>query len=144
MRDVCRRFFLFLFSLIPGEDKVETGMETVDVSSVRICANIKSRRHPDRQCEQAASNGDFCFRHWKRPHRYVPLLESQPKRLTRQSVREASRISAWWKKILPLRRFLKQGPASNCVELAHNDTEVYTIESVSKIPLLYFFSYADE
>lgn len=113
-------------------------------SGVRICANIKSKRHPDKQCEQTATQGDFCFRHWKRPHRYVPLQESLPKRLTRHSVREAVRIALWWKHILPFRKFHKQGPAINDRSLSHNETEVYSMDSVKDIPSLYFFSFSDE
>lgn len=143
MRNICTKFFFLVYSIFSGKDSVEKGMEGDADLSVRICANIKSKRHPDRQCEQAASHGDFCFRHWKRPHRYVPLQESMPKRLTRQSVKEASRILKWWKQVYPLHSFHTQGPAFNDTSLAHNETEVYSMDSVKDIPKLYFFSYSD-
>jgi hypothetical protein len=143
MRNLCDKLYFIVLSIFSGKDSLEKGMEDEDGSSVRICANIKSRRHPDRQCEQAASHGDFCFRHWKRPHRYVPLQESTPKRLTRQSVKEANRLLIWWNHVLPLRKFHTQGPAANDTSLAHNQTEVYSMDSVKDIPSLYFFSFAD-
>ncbi len=143
MRDLCNKLTFLVLSIFSGKESIERVMESTEGESVRICANIKSRRHPDKQCEQAASHGDFCFRHWKRPHRYVPLLESQPKRLTRQSVRDVNKLCLWWKKVAPLRKFLCQGPAANDASLAHNDSEVYSMEPVKQIPGLYFFSYAD-
>lgn len=143
MRNLCNNFIFLLLSIFSGQDSVEKGMDSVETSGVRICANIKSRRHPDKQCEQAASHGDFCFRHWKRPHRYVPFQESLPKRLTRQSVREAVRLATWWKQVSPFYKFQKQGPAIHDKCLAHNETEVYSMDSVKDIPSLYFFSFAD-
>ena len=143
MRDFCNKLTFLVLSFFSGQESIEGYMDTAEVNSVRTCANIKSRRHPDKQCEQAASHGDYCFRHWKRPHRYVPLLESQPKRLTRQSVRDVNKLCLWWKKVAPLRKFLFQGPAANDMSLAHNESEVYSMEPVSQIPSLYFFSYAD-
>ncbi len=143
MRDICKKLTFLVLSIFSGQESIERGMECNELASIRICANIKSRRHPDRQCEQTATHGDFCFRHWKRPHRYVPLLESQPKRLTRQSVREIQRLSLWWKKVSPYQKYRCQGPAANDISLAHNDTEVYSMDPIDKIPSLYFFSYAD-
>jgi len=143
MRNLCNKLLFFVLSIFSGQDSVERDMESTEGSSVRICGNIKSKRHPDKQCEQAASHGDFCFRHWKRPHRYVPLQESQPKRLTRQTIREAVRIALWWKQIFPLHKFNKQGPAINNRSVAENETEVYSMDSVNEIPSLYFFSFAD-
>jgi hypothetical protein len=143
MRNLCNKFIFFALSIFSGQDSIETPMEGADSSGVRICANTKSKRHPDKQCEQSASHGDFCFRHWKRPHRYVPLLESQPKRLTRQTTREALRLASWWKQVIPLRKFRTQGPAIHDRSLSNNDTEVYSMDSVKDISSLYFFSFSD-
>jgi hypothetical protein len=44
---------------------------------------------------------------------------------------------------LGLKRYTYQGPAANAPELAHNDTELATLDPVVTIPILYRISFAD-
>ena len=124
------------------------GVERVmSTPSLRKCANIKSRAHPDTQCQYNASQGDFCSRHWKRPHRFVPLIESRNISERRVSVKETKackRIQRFWRLYAPMRIYFMRGPAANYRDFAHNETEVSTMESIKDIPSLYFFSYADK
>ena len=41
--------------------------------TIRVCANIRSRKHPDVQCIYTASHGDFCTRHYKNPTRFQEI-----------------------------------------------------------------------
>lgn len=121
---------------------MENALEST--TTFRRCANIKSKKHPDRQCAAIAIDGDFCTRHCKRPHRYVASTESYPSYPTRSFQAAANKIQSWWRFYSPLLFFRKKGPAFNCKDLAQNQTEVYTMESIKKIPSLFFFSYPDK
>ena len=112
-------------------------------SSFRKCANIKSKRHPDVPCTATAINGEFCARHYKRPHRYVSLAMSGNLITTRRYINAIEKIQKWWHFYQPFLAFRKRGPAANCRSLANNDSEVYSLEPISDIPYVFFFSYAD-
>lgn len=109
----------------------------------RKCANIKSKKHPDSPCQSVATNGDFCARHWKRPHRYVALTESRNTYVTRYCLQKLRQIQKWWRVVSPRHLYLAQGPAVHDLSLAQNSTEVYSMEAVERIPKVFFFSYAD-
>jgi len=118
-------------------------MSATDQVEFRKCANVKSKTHPDSPCKNTATNGDFCARHWKRPHRYVALTESRNTYVTRFCLQAIRRIQTWWRRILPTLSYKRQGPSVNFYTLSQNTTEVYSMEPVEKIPRLFFFSYAD-
>jgi hypothetical protein len=109
----------------------------------RKCASIKSKTHPDSPCKSIAVHGDFCARHWKRPHRYVALAELRNNYVTRAYIQAIIRIQTWWRHTLPYVLYKNQGPSANSPSLSQNDTEVYSMEPLDKIPKLFFFSYAD-
>jgi hypothetical protein len=62
---------------------------------------------------------------------------------TRSYTAAAKKIQAWFHRIKPLLAFRHRGPAANDSTLAHNETEVYSMDPISKIPPIFFFSYAD-
>ena len=117
--------------------------ETTAESPFRKCANVKSKRHPDVQCPNIAMDGDFCAKHCKRPHRYVASPELRIPYATRQYGQSVRKIQGWWRLRYPLLAVRKQGPALFTRSLAQNETEVYSMGSIHKIPKLYFFSYKD-
>jgi hypothetical protein len=109
---------------------------------VRQCANIKSKKHPDVRCPLAAGQGEFCSRHAKNPTRFqeesvVKISGNKRNHLA------AKKIQTWWKSNKLLLRFKRQGPAATFPELADNQSDLYTMETTSTIPLLYRWSYGD-
>ena len=70
---ICSDFYFYVQWLFSPPLRVEEMAETA--VEFRKCANIKSKTHPDSPCKSIAVHGDFCARHWKRPHRYVALAE---------------------------------------------------------------------
>jgi aryl carrier-like protein len=111
--------------------------------TVRICANIRSKKHPDVRCPLPATQGEFCARHAKNPTRFQEkfTLESN---VSLVKVAAAATIQAWWNLRAPHLRIKRQGPATHLPSLAENQTDVYTLEPVDSIPLLYRWSYVDE
>ena len=139
-RGGCVSFYFYIlsfFSSPPAVENMEGGVE------FRKCANIKSKKHPDIPCQSVATNGDFCARHWKRPHRYVALTESRNTYVTRLCLNKVRQIQAWWRAVSTRHFYLSQGPAIHDLSLAQNTTEVYSMDPIDKIPRLFFFSYAD-
>lgn len=134
--------FLYLFSRLTSRE--EEFMEAVNTESpFRKCANIKSKRHPDVQCSNIAIDGDFCARHCKRPHRYVASTESRIAYTTRQYSTSIRKIQKWWRFRYGFYSVRKQGPGLYTRAIAQNETEVYSMEPIVRIPKLYFFSYKD-
>lgn len=113
--------------------------------SVRYCANIKSKKHPDVRCPNRASQGDYCGLHCKKPTRFVPktpvLTPYIP--FNCEYIQQAICIQHMWKNYAPLLRFRNQGPAANDPSLSHIDRDIYTFDSVTQIPRVYVWSYAD-
>jgi hypothetical protein len=109
-------------------------MSAADQVEFRKCANVKSKTHPDSPCKNTATNGDFCARHWKRPHRYVALTESRNTYVTRFCLQAIRRIQTWWRRSLPTLSYKRQGPAVNSYTLSQNTTEVYSMEPLEKVP----------
>lgn len=116
-------------------------------TSLRHCANVKSRKHPDVSCSAVATHGDFCARHHKNPVRFLGRHaasgSSSPRPSTRAEHQAARRIQKFWRLRAALRRLFQQGPAAHDKGLAANTTEVYSMEALSKIPPMFFFSFAD-
>jgi hypothetical protein len=117
--------------------------ELVTETPFRKCANVKSKRHPDVQCPNIVMDGDFCAKHCKRPHRYVASPELRIPYATRQYGSAIRKIQKWWRLYYALYSLRKQGPTLFLRSLAQNETEVYSMEPIGKIPKLYFFSYKD-
>jgi hypothetical protein len=118
--------------------------KTVVVAAVpvRRCANVKSKKHPDVQCQLAATQGEFCARHAKNPVRFKEHILLRDSRLDIQE-KAATRLQGWWRRAIKLRRWNQQGPAANDPTLAENQEDLYTLDPVSTIPVLYRWSYAD-
>ena len=117
-------------------------METLEL---RKCANIKSKKHKDQPCTLSATHGDYCSRHFKNPTRFIRESNLLPERvLTRSGHTSVQRIQRVWRQWSRQNRFQNQGPAANCRELASNQTEVYSLDSLDSIPQSFFFSFADD
>jgi hypothetical protein len=109
--------------------------------TMRQCANIKSRKHPDIQCPLAASDGEFCARHTKNPVRFTKKPSTEDSPYTSQHAIQL--LQRWWRIRCPILRFRRQGPAVNFPAAAENQTDIYTLDPVEQIPTLYRWSYAD-
>jgi hypothetical protein len=109
---------------------------------VRPCNNIRSRKHPDQRCTYSATHGEFCSRHFKNPTRFQEKIQYNTSNLLKQ-IKAAAKIQVWWKLHGGLLRFQKQGPAVCIPAEAENQTDIYTLDSTSSIPLLYRWSYVD-
>ncbi len=116
-------------------------MESLEL---RKCANIKSKKHKDQPCTLSATHGDFCSRHYKNPQRFTPKEVVSHKVLTRFGLQSIQRLQRFWRRWSARQRFRRQGPATNCLEIASNQTEVYSLDSIQSIPKSFFFSFADE
>lgn len=152
----CELFLRLLFpiaytKLNPGpQEEVETMAATAEAT--RRCANSKSRAHPDVQCPLTATYGDYCYRHYKHPRRFVATRAQTGEEgwvdtptSQRKAVADAAAcIQRAWRRAAPLLRWKRQGPAANAPELANNQSELYSFDALSSIPRLYFFSFADE
>ena len=106
------------------------------------CIHVKSKKEPEKQCDRLATNGTLCKIHdrckrkliWKRPTAM----------LTRTQRAAGSKIISFLRKITWLTRRKRHGPAYFTPLISNNETDIYTLDSVSTIPLTYRFSYADE
>jgi hypothetical protein len=116
-------------------------MESLEL---RKCANIKSKKHKDQPCTLSATHGDFCSRHFKNPQRFTPKQVIPEKVLTRSGYMALQRLQRFWRRWSAQKRFRRQGPAANCLDIASNQTEVYSLENIQSIPKSFFFSFADE
>jgi hypothetical protein len=113
-------------------------------STIRVCANIRSRKHPDVRCTLVATNGEFCTRHTKNPVRFQEKLN---KNITETNVigKEFStrKIQKMWRQYIIRHRIRNQGLGAFFTNISENNTEIYTLESVDTIPHLYRWSYQD-
>ena len=110
----------------------------------RKCKNSKSRANPDVQCSLSATHGDYCSRHYKNPKPFIKPPTSGTRIYTRSERTAASKLQAFWRVWAPLKRFICQGPAANCLALSMNETELYSFEPIQTIPQHYVISVADE
>lgn len=114
------------------------------MESLRRCANVRSRKHPDVSCTAVATHGDFCSRHSKNPVRFQSRQAASLVRVvTRQDTQAVRRIQTFWRRWSAFRRFQRQGPAANHRPLAQNETELYSLDPLNTIPPMFFFSFAD-
>jgi len=85
---------------------------------------------------------EYCPRHLKNPN---PFKDITPTRIyTRSEKVAALKIQKRWRRFIGRTRFRRQGPIANCMDLANNETEIMTLESVTEIPPIYRFTYRDE
>lgn len=116
----------------------ETSSLLLSSSTIRQCANCKSRKAPDVRCPFNATYGDYCSRHWKHPNRFLPT--NRRDLYTRRETAAAIRLQRAWRRFMPSLRVKHQGIAAINRALSCNDTELYSLDSVASIPLMYFFS----
>jgi len=110
----------------------------------RRCASIKSRNHPDAQCNANASQGDFCQRHSKRPIRFFDRRRNDQRIIyTRSNTLLVGKIQRWWRLLISNKRRRTQGLFVHLKDMLNNTSEVYSMEPVGSIPQVFFFSYAD-
>lgn len=109
---------------------------------IRVCANIRSRKHPDVRCIYTASHGDFCTRHYKNPTRFQEIKPIN----TIYSISEikfVKKIQTWWKLYSGYLRFRRQGPAVHLTEISENQTDIFSLDSIHTVPIIYRWSYID-
>jgi len=130
-------FFALTETKLPAKQDME-GLQ------FRRCASIKSRNHPDAQCPSNASQGDFCQRHSKRPIRFFDRRKNDQRIIyTRSNALLVGKIQRWWRLLISNKRRRTQGLFVHLKDMLNNTTEVYSMEAVSSIPQVFFFSYAD-
>lgn len=114
-------------------------------TDIRLCANIRSKRYPDVRCTLAATNGEFCARHTKKPVRFQEKLN---KNITETNIigKEilTRKIQKMWRQYVLRHRIRNQGIGTAFPHLSENNTEIYTLESIESIPQLYRWSYKDD
>jgi hypothetical protein len=116
------------------------------LSSLRQCLNIKSKKHPNTRCPFNASDGEFCARHSKHPNRFQeksPLIKPEEIIYHQIDIDSALAIQKVWKGYSLRRLIEKQGIASKELHIAQNTTDIYSLEPVETIPILYRWSYVD-
>lgn len=107
--------------------------------TVIYCNNIKSRHYPNIQCKSKAVVGKYCKKHSKQKNQIL-YVENKASILQETS---ASIIQKRWKKYCLKQNYCRQGPARNNYSLANNTTELYSLDDLTKIPSIFFFSFAD-
>lgn len=108
---------------------------TINVVS-RKCIAARSIRYPTQKCGLTACDGDLCNMHSK----YGSILYVLP--VNTLPINISLKINKLRIK-LGLLRWKRQGFAAACTALASNDTEIYSLDTVSSIPRLYRFSIND-
>ena len=110
----------------------------------RRCANVRSRAHSHVQCSSPATYGDFCGRHHKKPIRFFDRRGNAQRNIyTRSHILATTKVQRWWRVKGKLNQWRLQGPALYSREIAHNTTEVYSLDSIECIPQVFFFSFSD-
>lgn len=111
---------------------------------VRVCASIRSKKHPDQRCPFSATAGEFCVRHSKTQTRFQEKSQgSDSPRLSPGKSEIVKQIVCWWRQLAGLHRFRAQGPAVSSPSVAENETDIFSLDPTDTIPLLYRWSYAD-
>ena len=114
-------------------------------STIRLCSNIRSRKHPDVRCTLAATNGEFCTRHSKNPVRFQERLKNSISDTNLFGKEHAVRkIQRMWRQRIIRHRGRNQGLGSCFPEIADNNTEIYNLDPTTSIPMLYRWSYQDK
>jgi hypothetical protein len=106
-----------------------------------VCLSIKSKKKPTEKCVAKAIKGDFCARHHKSRVLWTPVKPPTP--VTRRQKAASEKILRFW--IWHGRRRLRKsmGPCTFVPEVAENESDLLTFETVNSIPLTYRFSYRD-
>lgn len=110
---------------------------------IRQCANKKSVKHPDVRCTLKATHGEFCFRHYKNPKRFGEVGLAQERKYSKRDELAAKKIGLFWKWWGALLRVRRHGLGLFNRSVSQNDTEVTTMDDVTAIPNMYYFSYRD-
>lgn len=115
----------------------------MDADEVSLCHSIKSKKNPTMRCAAKATHGDFCARHRKSKILWTSTNRPNPIVMTRKQKAALEKIYKWW--VLHGRQVLRRihGPATFVPEISHNDRDIFNLEPISKIPLMYHFSYID-
>ena len=105
------------------------------------CIHVKSKNNPGKQCEHEASKGTFCAIHdrCKKKNIWVRPLAI----LTRTQRVSGAKILRFLRNATCGQQRKRHGPAYFTPTIATNDTDIYTLDSVTTIPLTYRFSYID-
>jgi hypothetical protein len=142
-----RQFLMFvgIRNRVEGMKTKRGSMPPSPSAPFRTCANQKSRKHPDVKCPFQATQGEFCVRHSKRPVRFVPRVPSNQEPLTPRPDRTSAgtMIQRWWKRQIGWKRVQRQGPGVCVPNMAENQTDMYSLDSIESIPILYRWSYMD-
>ena len=109
----------------------------------KLCVSVKSRKYKNLQCPYPATHGEFCHRHYKNPLRFLSNKTECDHVHTRSEHCAARKIQHFWRVAYPLYVRRCHGPAIHIRTLSSNDTEFYSLDTISKIPRHYFFSYLD-
>jgi len=106
------------------------------------CLSIKSKKNPSIQCSAKATHGEFCARHRKSKILWTSANPKKVYMVTRKQRAAIDKIYSWW--VIHGRRKIRKihGPATFTPEISQNDRDIY-LDPITKIPLLYHFSYID-
>ena len=114
------------------------GLRAPSKDHIRKCINIKSKKTPDIQCKSNAINGDYCSKHWKHPCRFT--IHTLYIQCTRQTHRAAIKIQRLWRYKKSFLTLFQQGPCISMRSGSTNQTELQSLEPISSIMNLYYFS----
>ena len=108
-----------------------------------LCTSIKSKKNPHLRCTSAAIDSSlWCSRHRRSQIAWESKVPRSPPFTKRQKVAGA-RLTAWWRLYGRIRLRKAHGPALFCTDISQNPKDVYSFDSISTIPFVYHFSYAD-
>lgn len=105
------------------------------------CISIQSKKNPSEKCNLLATKGEFCSRHAKSKSKIkwvVPLVT-----LTRSVKMAGMKILHWLQRYVRPLLYKQHGPAIFTPEICDNLHDVYTLEPINTIPMMYRFSYVD-
>ena len=107
------------------------------------CKSIKSKKNKHLRCPNPVKGDDgWCAKHKKSQIEWTRVSDSKSP-FTKKQKDAAIRLQKWARLRLRIRLQQSLGPATFCLDLAHNDKDIYTYEPSSTIPLTYRFSYSD-
>jgi len=105
------------------------------------CQHVKSKKEPEKQCDHSATKGTFCSVHDRCKKK---LLWTRPiAMLTRTQRAAGQRVLRFLLRTTRAQRLKRHGPAYFTPTIANNESDIYTLDPVSSIPLTYRFSYLD-
>ena len=106
-----------------------------------LCISVKSKKDTNTQCDRPATKGTFCSIHHRCKNKIVwvkPLTM-----LTRAQKTYGKKVLTFLQKVTALNLIRRHGLAYFIPKESNNDTDIYTLDSVSTIPHTYRFSYVD-